>query len=204
MQPACDIGIGHRFVNIGMAEQRRRIGNGRVAAVQDAQFHQLVRGDIGDELDADFLQAWAPGGKAVLHHPLPERLAGNGRGVFDAKLVPHQRPFPVRRRRRNAIDHAVGKGDFGLDPAGQIRCHQAGKTGHRLPGYVAVFGKVIAGQDCEGRSALVLAQAEGSDQDAEHRLRVARVFRIMDDIRMCAVKAAGLGVDVIAAFGDGQ
>ena len=104
----------------------------------------------------------------------------------------------------DAVNHAVGESDVRLDPAGKVRCHEAGEAEHCLPGHVTVFGKVVAGKDGEGGKALVLAQAEGGNQDAEDRLRIARVCRVMDDFRMGRVKAAGLGVDVVAAFGDGQ
>ena len=58
-----------------------------MAAVQEAEFHEFVWGDVGDELGADLFPggAAAPlsGGEAVLDHPLGEGFGEDRPGVVD-------------------------------------------------------------------------------------------------------------------------
>ena len=70
-----------------------------MAAVEDADLHQLERGDVGDELHADLLEGRAAGGEGVLEHPLPELLAEHRPGIVDAELVAGDRRARGRRWR---------------------------------------------------------------------------------------------------------
>src|SRR5699024_2127856 len=49
-----------------------QVGDALVGDVEQAQLHQLIWGDVLDELDADVLVRRAAGGELVLEHPLGE------------------------------------------------------------------------------------------------------------------------------------
>jgi len=59
-------------------EQAGRIGDRRVAAVEDANLHQLVGRDVPDEGRADRLQRRPAGGELVLDHPLRNASQNTG------------------------------------------------------------------------------------------------------------------------------
>ena len=94
-QPVSNQRIRHGVMDKVMAEQSGRIGNGSVAAIEDAQFHQFVRCHILNELDADSFQGGAPGGKLSSKHPLAKGFADDRAGIFDIESFLNQSPFAV-------------------------------------------------------------------------------------------------------------
>ena len=109
-----------------------------MAAVEDAQLHHLVGGDVGDELGADLLEGGAAGGEVVLDHPLDEVLAEHRPGVVDAEVVAGDRALAVGGRRGDAVDHGVREGDVVADPVGEGGVLGRGETGDGVAADVAV------------------------------------------------------------------
>jgi hypothetical protein len=67
--------VGHRVAAGGVApDEVTEVAEGAVAGVEEAGLHQLVRGDVVDELHAHLVQRWPSVAEAVLDHPLPEGL----------------------------------------------------------------------------------------------------------------------------------
>ncbi|MNV59215.1 hypothetical protein D3C71_1516260 [compost metagenome] len=75
-------------------EQARRIGNGGVAAIEDADLHVFVGRHVRHELHADLFQRRAAGGEIVLEHPLPEAFAENRPIVGDPEIGSQQGDLP--------------------------------------------------------------------------------------------------------------
>jgi hypothetical protein len=67
-------------------EQSGGIGDGRVAAIEDAQLHQFIGRDIVDEFDADGFERRPALREIVFQHPLPERFADDRRCIVDTEL----------------------------------------------------------------------------------------------------------------------
>ena len=65
-------------------QERGRIGNGGVAAVQDADLHEFEGSYILDELNTNLLQCGPACRKMVFKHPLPEVFAEHWPGIDDA------------------------------------------------------------------------------------------------------------------------
>jgi hypothetical protein len=71
---------------------------------------------------------------------LAEWLAENGPVVLNAEALGEGGALPVRGRRRDAIDHAVGKGYLLVHIHRQSRIHATGKAGNGLPSHLPVMG----------------------------------------------------------------
>ena len=173
-------------------------------AVQDAQLHHLVGGDVGDELGAGLLEGGAAGGELVLDDPLDEVLAEDRPGVVDAEVVAGDLSLAVGGRGGDAVDHGVGEGDGvahpGAKPASWAAARPATASRQTLP----LCGHVVAGHDGEGREAGGAAGLEAGEDQAEDGLRVVRVAGVGDDRGALRVELAEGGVHEVAAFGDGQ
>jgi hypothetical protein len=150
----------HGLVDVVHVQQAAGIGDDGVSAVEDADFHVLEGGHIGDELRADFLPGGAARGEVILHNPLLELLAEHRPVVGDAIGVLHQPAFTVGGRGRDAVHHGVGEGDMGDDPIGEGRVEQAGQTGHGVARDNTIVGDIVTGHDGVGSEAFGLAPRE--------------------------------------------
>ena len=187
-----------------MSSSARRIGDRRVAAVEDADLHQFVGRDVGGEGDPDVLQRRAAGRELVLDHPLPERLAEHRPGVLDAVGLAKDVALAIGRGRRDAVDHRVGEGDVVADPLREFGIGELGEARDRVLGHMAVAGDVVAGHHGEGRNARRAAALEARRDQAEGGLRRRRRARVVDDVGVGRIEALGRGRDVVAALGHGQ
>ena len=88
--------MGDGFVDRREAREHRQISECRMRAVQHAQLGELERHHVVDELRAGLLPRGTSRRKAVFDHPLAERLARHGRGVFHVAT----RRARLRGRRR--------------------------------------------------------------------------------------------------------
>jgi hypothetical protein len=87
----------HGLVDEMDIHQPRRVGDGGVAAIENADLHVLVGRDVLDELHADVFQRRPAGGEIVLQHPLLEALAEHRPIVFNAKIVREQGDLAIAR-----------------------------------------------------------------------------------------------------------
>ena len=142
--------------------------------------------------------------EVVLQHPLPERFADNRRGILDAEFLAHQADLARARRRRDAIDHAAWECNILRDPVMRVVRPALGEAEHRVAGDMAVFRQVVARHHRERRDPRVAPFHQRRDDDAEDGLWMIRTVPVGDDFGMRRVEAAGLGVDIVAAFGDRQ
>ncbi len=152
----------HGLVHEVDVEKCCRIGDRRMAAVEDADLHQLVRRDIGHELYAHLFQRWTSGGEMILHHPLLEFFAEDWPVVVNAEFIRQQIDFTFAGRRRNAVHHRIRERDIGMDPVGEFRIRKPGQSAHRVFCHMAVSGNVVAGHDGKGRGALGLAHLQSA------------------------------------------
>ena len=129
LQEGADERVLHGLVDEVDVHEAGRIGDDRVAAVEDADLHQLVGGDVLDELDADLLEGGAARGEVVLDHPLQEVLAEDRPGVLDAEFLAGDPPLAVGGRGRDAVDHGIGEGDVGAHPRGEAGVLGGGEAG---------------------------------------------------------------------------
>ena len=185
-------------------EQPRRIGDRGVTAVEDPDLHQFVGRNVGRERDPDGLQRRPPGREPVLHHPLPELFAEDRPIVLKAALVAQKRPFPVGRRRRDAVDHRIGEGDAPANPAREFGIGELSEAGDGVLGDMTVAGDVVAGHHGERRNSCGAAALERGGDEAKRRLRRFRVLGVVDDVGMGGIEMLGRWRDVVAALGDGQ
>ena len=190
-------------MNKVMPDQSRRIGNRRVATIQDAELHQLVFCNVLNEFRANLFQRWATLGEVVLEDPLTERFTGNRHRISDAEFIGNHRAFAVRGRWRDAVDHRVREGNVCTDPIRKVRVRQTSQTNDRAFCDVTVFRQVIAGHKRERRKARIAPNAERFDHHTEHGFRRVWVRSICDNVGVFGVKTIGQGVDVVAALGDG-
>ncbi len=167
----------HRLMHEMDVHQPGRIGDRRMAAVEDADLHQLEGRDVVDELHADLFQRRPPVGEIVLQHPLHERFAEHRPVVLEAEFLGEDRALAVGRRRRDAVDHGVRKGDVVVHPAGEILLDQLRQPDNRVRRDMAVVGDVVAGHDGEGRDVLLAPPHQPGEDQAEHGLRRVHVLR---------------------------
>jgi hypothetical protein len=105
-------GVLAYLVGVPVPAQVAQVAERLVAGVEQAQLHQLVRLDVGDELDADVLEGRPSCGAAlegVLERPLGERLADHRPRVLDAELVGQGGDVLRCGDRGDPVDHRVGK-----------------------------------------------------------------------------------------------
>ena len=196
--------VRHRLVNEMDVEQPGRIGDRGVTAVEDPDLHEFIWRDVGRERDPDRLQRRPPGRELVLHHPLPELFAEDRPIVLKAALVAQKRAFPVGRRRRDAVDHRIGKCDVGANPARELGIGKLREAGDGVLGDMTVAGDIVAGHHGERRNSCGPAALERGGDEAKRRLRRVRMLGVVDDIGMGGIEMLGRRRDVVAALGDGQ
>ena len=110
----------------------------------------------------------------------------------------------VGRLGRDAVDHAVGEADVAGHPVGQLRIAQPGERRERALAHVAVALDVVAGQDREGGQAPVAAASQRLGHDPEDGAGHGARAQVGRHGRIAGVEFAGDGVQVVAAFGDGE
>ena len=174
-----------------------------MAAIEDADLHVLVGGDVGHELHADLLQRRAAGGKIVLQHPLLEFLAIDRPGIVDAQCLAAMVDLALAGRRGDAVHHAVRKGDIRRNPFGQRAIDQPRHADDGGRADLAVMGNVVAGHHREGGNAARMPRPQPRADQAEHRRRRLGVLRVGDDRRMGRIELA-VRINEIAALGHRQ
>ena len=175
-----------------------------MAAVENPDLHEFIRGDVAGERDPDLVERRPAGGELVLDHPLLELLAEDRPVVLDAPLFVEDRALPVSRRRRNAVDHPVWKSDIAADKGGKRGIGHLGEADDGVLGDVAVARKIVAGHDRIGRDAGGAPLLQAGGDEAEGRLRRVGRLAVGDDVGMGGIEMLRRGGDVIAAFGDGE
>ena len=184
--------------------QRRRIGDRRVAAVEDADLHQFIGTDILDEGDADLLQRGASGREIVLQDPLLEGFAEDRPIVFEAEALDQEAALAVRGGGRDAVHHAVResrRSRAATPPARDRRGRRARRTASAvtlplcgmLSQDITVKGGVPSARRRASPARMSPNTVRGrSGSPASRRCRDGRV----EDPRG--------GIDVVAALGDGH
>ena len=175
-----------------------------MAGVEQPQLHQLIRFHVGHDLHAGLLQRRAAVGEVVFEHPLRERLAEHGPLVVDAEPAAELGPIGVGRHRRDAVDHAVREADVAGHPVGQRRIAQPGERGERALAHVPVALDVVAGQHAEGGNAPVAAARQRLGHQPENGARQRSRAQVSHDRRIGGIELTGDGVEVVAAFCDGE
>jgi hypothetical protein len=160
-----------------------RIGDDRMAAVQDADFHHLEGMNSIGEGDANLLQRRAASGKIILQHPLPERLAGHRNRIVPQTELRRHLPFPRPGGGRDPVNHAVRKGDMGLDPIGQIGVRQARRANHGRLRHMAIARQIVAAHHRERDDPGRAAGFQGRDDGTKGCGRFRRIGAVLGDIR---------------------
>ena len=194
----------HRLVHPAKPEQRRQVGNRRMAAVENADLHRLMGSHVAGQCDPHLFQRRAPGAETIRKHPLAERFAKHGCVVVDSELVAQQLPLPLRRRGGDPIHHAVGKGDVAVDPVGEDGIRHARKARHRVAGHLTVARQVVARHHGERRDSGGTARPERRENGAEHAGGTFRGAGIGPHSWILGVEDPGGGVDRVTALGHGQ
>ncbi len=177
-----------------VAGQGRQIGHGRVGCVEEAQLHRLKRLHVVRYHDVKALDREALAAEAILQHPEQERLGHHGPPVRDAHLRLQPRPVGVGGAGRDAIDHAVGKCDVGVDPGRQLDTNTGGLAQRGRPADPAVGLDVVEAHDGQRACPAPAPEIQPSSENAEGRPGAG-------DWRRRIVGPTGV-VDRIAAFGD--
>src|SRR5450759_3988923 len=207
-------------------------GNGEVARSSFAAFATLRNAELGDWVrsqvcfpnsmvdritpvttDADRDQVAARFGVEdrwpVVCEPFTQWVLqdafGNGRPpVLDPEAGCDLIPVGVRGNRRDAVDHGVGVADLAAHPVAELGVAQRGKGSEAPACHLAVALDVVAGHHRERSQAPLPATDQSLGDQAERRSRHRPRRQVVHDVRGSGGELAGDGVDVVAAFGDGQ
>ena len=203
-QIACEQRIRHAAIDGFVSMDRTEQPENRVPGVEQAYFHFLVGRDIGDKLRPDLF----PGGpsirKIVLDDPLGERLTGDRPCVFHACFASQVSDILRRCHRRDPVHHGIGETHFAFDPVRKLGILFVGESQQHLARHVAVVLDVVARLNGEGREPGGAAFFERSGQITEHHLRAGGIFQVVLHIGIVELELTRGGVEVVAAFGDGQ
>ena len=200
-EESADERLFHGLMHEMNVHQRRRIGDRRMAAIEDTDLHMLIGSDVGHEGHADLFQRRTACREIVLQHPLLKFLAIDGPIVLDVESFLQEVDLARARCRRDAVDHAVRKSDVCGDPVGKGRVGEPRRTDDGSFRDTAIVRNVVARHDGKGRQAGSAARLETGQDEAEYGLRRIRVLAIGDDRRMGGIELAR-GIDEIAALGD--
>ena len=181
-----------------------RIGDGRVAAIEDADLHQLPRRTSSTNVTPTFSSAGRPAGNLSSSTHCLNVLAEHRPVVDDAELVAQDLPLAVAGRRRDAVDHAVGKGDVRA-----IQAASSGSTSSASPATASAATLPLWGmlsQDITVKGGVPAARRRISPA----RISPNTVFGASGLAASATMsgwlgsKCAGGGVDEVAALGDRQ
>ena len=175
-----------------------------MAAVEQPELREFVRRDIGDQRRAAVLEARPARGKAVLDHPLRERLGDDRPSVLDPESRGDARPILVRGGGNDAVDHRRGERDLALDPAAEIGIAQRGEPRDDRPRGRAVARQVVAADDRERREPRRAAARQRLDEKARRAHRRVGIGEVVADVGMAVVELARRRVVAIALLGDRQ
>ena len=129
-----------------------------MTAVQNADFHQFISGNLIGKCDTYFFQCRTPGGEIVLHHPLLENFAENRPAVFNPEILRSDFTLACTGGRRDAIHHGIWKSYIGRNPVGKSRITQLGQSCHGIFRHMPITRNVIARHDGERLNTRRLAQ----------------------------------------------
>ena len=159
----------HGLIDLEVEAKAARIGNGRMAAVEDADLHELEGRDV-NELDADLLQRRPAEREAIFQHPLAEGFAEDGPAVLDTEIIGEDRALAIGRGRGDAVNHAIRKSDIVLDPdcetlVGEQRqpVHGIRRDGTALAGFADAVDDLAAAERLADAGALDHREAGGFD-----------------------------------------
>ena len=113
-------------------------------AVEHAQLGEFERHHVLDELCAGFLPCRTSRRKAVFDHPLTERLAWHGHGVFCLQRGERRFAIGVGGGGDDAIHHRRRERDMRVDPVGEFAVDHARERNDRLFQRGAVMREVVA------------------------------------------------------------
>ena len=164
--------VRHRLV----PEDRRRVGQQGVGAVEERELAALERRDVVDDAGAGRVPGRTAARELALDHPFAERLGGDRGFVDRAGGGQHGGLVFLRRGRGDAVDHGGAERDVGCDPADEARIHLGGELGDDGGQHLAVVGEVVAGDDGElpGEGGTA-AEQPGNDPAGCRRHRGLRV-----------------------------
>ena len=176
-----------------------------MTGVEQPQLHQLVGLHVGNDLHAGVFEGQRQAvGEVLLEHPLRERLAEHGPLIVDAEPAAELGAIGFGCLGRDPVDHAVGEPDVAGHPVGQLAIAQAGERGERALADVAVALDVVAGQDAEGGDAPLAAASQRFGHEPENGTRYGSGAQVGRDRLVRRIEFTGDGVEVVAAFGDGE
>ena len=173
--------------------------------VQHADFHRLERRHIADKLHARHALQRGPRAidKAVLDHPLAERLMKHRCTVLPPGGGRQRRDVLGLGRRHDPVHHCGGKARLGGNPIGEGRVNAPRQTHHHVPRHTAIIGQVVATQHRERAQTGSLAFLQRT-HDAANRRDRERVGDVALNIGMPPVQRARAGHMAIPLFGHCQ
>ncbi len=204
VQVTMDRPVRERLVDEPVAGEQGRVGQHAVGGVEHPQLDLLVRRHLVAELDADPLQRRPAGAEPVLDHPLDEVLGKDWCLIVHTATRVEPRRIVRGDTRRDAIHHAAGEGDVGLDPGGELWIARARERQHAAADHLAIVLEVVAGQDGVRARPGGAATLQAGDDEAEHGAGCFGVGEIVGDVRRVEPELAGRLVQIVAALGDRQ
>src|SRR5690606_31913256 len=133
-------GFLHRLMDEMDVHEAGWIGDHRMTAIEDADFHQFPWRHVLHELHSDFLERRTAGREVVLQHPLAKRLAEYWPRVAYAELFRHDSALAVAGCGRDAVHHGIGEGDIVANPCGYVLVHQPRQSDDAFSGDAAIVG----------------------------------------------------------------
>ena len=175
-----------------------------MAAVEHAQLHRFKRGHIPDERRAGLIPGRAAAGKAILDHPLGERLGDHRPKIVEAHCIAQALPIVIRRCRNDTVDHCVGTENFVAHEAAEIGRYEFAVAGQQAVQRAAIGGKVVAAQHRKGPRANLAATGDSGGEKAEGGARRLGMGEVVPDIRIAFVQRPGGRIVMIAFLRHGQ
>ena len=156
-----------------VARERAKVGERRMAAVEQPQLHALEGRDVGDEVGADPLpgRPRPPAKRSSITH------CRNGSATTGAASSSAERARRARAMSASVVAGTMrstmvaGEGDLGLDPAARARRRAAQRTPAPRRAGPAVVREVVAAEDGERRPGRAARAAQARDQRPTRRAR---------------------------------
>ena len=158
------------------------------------------------ELHADPLQGRSAGAEPILDHPLDEVLGEHRRAIVDAAARVEPGRVIGGHARRDAIHHAAGEGDVGLDPGCKIGIACGRERQHAAADHVAIVLEIVAGTSSPVYGPVPAARTISRPATMKPNTISRHVgnSEVVGNFRRIKPELAGLLVQIVAAFGDGQ
>ena len=171
--------------------QPGRIGDRRVAAIEDADLHQFEGRDVLDELHADLFERRAAGGKLSSSTHCLNGSQKTGQLSSTPKSSLEDIALAVGGGRRDAVDHAVRERRRCPAP----RSAKAGSESCASPTTASavtwpLWGMLSQDMTVKGGVPSALRRLQPGQDQAEDGLRVVGIGGVGDDVGMRRVELA--------------